>query len=146
MKVLPVAIFLSISCNSQTLLQFGEVKGNDISNCQESSKGKICQSKFQLEIWLTNAMLLAGKYETITLSFDGNNWEAKKYKGDWITNAVDTIKLQPLYGYDTLLSILKKNRIFVLPDQTDLGLKNSVDDGNEYTLIFKAGNKFRTYE
>ena len=52
----------------------------------------------------------------------------------------------PIVNDDTLFSTLKKNRIFVLPDQKDLTLKSGVDDGNEYILTFKAGNKFRSYE
>jgi hypothetical protein len=146
MRVLIVSIFFSISCYSQTNLQFDKVDGNDISSCQESANGKICQSKLPLEIWLTRAALLVGKYETITLSFDGDKWKAKYYNGDWIRNTIDTFNLRPIHNYDTIFAALKKNRIFLLPDQKELTLKGGVDDGYDYTLTFKADNKFRTYE
>lgn len=146
MRALLVSMFFSISCYSQISLQFDKVSGNDISCCQEISNGKICQSKYPLEIWLTRAALLVGRYETITLSFDGGKWKAKYYDVDWIRNTVDTFNLRPVYNYDTIFSALKKNRIFLLPDQKELILKGVVDDGYDYTVTFKADNKFRTYE
>lgn len=146
MKALLIALFFSVSCHSQTLLQFDEVKGNDITTCDELRNGKICQSKFQFEIWLTGATLLVGKYETINLLFNGDNWKAKKYIGNWIANKIDTINLKPLYSYDTIFASLKKNRVLILPDQKELVLEWSVYDGYDYSLAFKAGNKFRTYE
>lgn len=146
MKLILIAILFSYSCYSQTNLQFDNVLGSDISSCEQSVNGKICLSKLQLEIWLTKAVLLYGKYETIKLTFDGNKWQAQYYDGDWIRNMVDTINLRPIYNYDTIFSALKKNRIFLLPDQKELILKGSIDDGYDYTSAFKAGNKFRTYK
>lgn len=146
MKIFLIALFFSISCHSQTHLQFDEVRGNDIATCDELSNGKICQSKSQFEIWLTRASSLFGRFETINLVFDGNGWKAKHFVKDFMRNETDSNNLKPLYNYDTIFSSLKKNRVFILPDQKELTLESSVDDGYDYFLAFKAGNKFRKYE
>ena len=146
MKIFLIALFFSTSCHSQTHLQFDEVKGNDIATCDVLSDGKICQSKSQFEIWLTRASPLFGRFETINLVFVANEWKAKKFVTDFIRHEADTINLKPLINYDTIFSSLKKNRVFILPDQKELTLEGSVDDGYEYFLAFKAGNKFRKYK
>ena len=146
MKLLFISIFFSVSCYSQTILDIGKVKGVDILKCQDSLEGKICRSKLPLDIWLTRSAFLVGKYETINLLFDGSSWKATYYDGSYTTNKVDTFDLRPLYSYDTIFVSLKKNRIFLLPDQEDLILEGAIDDGYDYMLTFKAGNKFRTYE
>jgi hypothetical protein len=145
MKLLFIPIFLSFSCYAQSVLEIGKVNGEDISKCRDSLEGKICHSKLPLEIWLTRSSFLVGEYETVNLSFDGN-WKATYYEGSYIKNKEDTFNLRPVYNYDTIFAALKKNRIFLLPDQADLILEGAVDDGNDYMLTFKAGNKFRTYE
>jgi hypothetical protein len=54
--------------------------------------------------------------------------------------------LKPLISYDTIFASLRNNKVFILPDQKELTLEWDVDDGYDYSLSFKAGNKFRTYE
>src|SRR5262245_52620220 len=100
MKIIFLILLFSSSCYSQTILQFDEVKGNDISTCDELKNGKICQSTFQLEIWLTRSAALFGRYESINLLFDGNSWKAKKYMWDWYKDERDTINLKPIHSYD----------------------------------------------
>ena len=78
--------------------------------------------------------------------FDGSGWKATYYGGSYINNKVDTFNLRPLYSFDSIFISLKKNRIFLLPDQEELILEGGIDDGYDYMLTFKAGNKFRTYE
>jgi len=68
------------------------------------------------------------------------------YKGDWSQNRIDTFILYPVTTFDTIFATLKANKIFTLPDQKELKTKGSVDDGTEYQLTFKAGDKFRSYE
>jgi hypothetical protein len=81
----------------------------------------------------------------VNLSFDGR-WKAVLYEGNRAKNKIDTFNLQPLYSYDSIFTSLKKNRIFLLPGQEELVLEGAVDDGYDYVLSFKAGNKFRSYE
>jgi hypothetical protein len=146
MKLLFILMFCSVSCYSQAILEIGKVKGENISNCRDSIEGNICHSKLPLDIWLTRSSFLVGKYETINLSFDGGGWKATYYDGSYRSNKIDTFNLHPLYSYDSIFVALKKNRIFLLPDQEELILEGAIDDGYDYMLTFKAGNKFRTYE
>ena len=146
MKILFISIFFSVSCYSQAVIEIGKVTGYDIAKCQDSLEGKICQSKLPLDIWLTKSAFMSGRYETINLSFSGSGWKATYYDGSYINNEVDTFNLRPLYSYDSIFVALKKNRIFLLPDQEELILEGAIDDGYDYMLTFKAGNKFRTYE
>ena len=140
-----ILLFLSVNCFSQTRLDFGEIQGNDLSKCIDTIDGKICHSKNQLEIRLTKAILLSGSYESIVLAYNGIKWTAVKYEGDWIHDTVVKFDLQPIRKFEAIFSALKENKIFTLPDQEELNAKGSVDDGSEFSLSFKAKNKFRTY-
>lgn len=128
-------------------LDFGFINGKNITECVDSIDGKICNSKNQFEVYLTDAMLLIGRYNTVVLSNNGIAWTAIRYEGDWLHNRVDTFVLKSLLGFDAIFSALKDNNLFTLPNQNELNdVKGSTDDGNEYTLIFKADNKFREYQ
>lgn len=58
---------------------------------------------------------------------------------------IDTFRLRSTISYDSIFFKLRNNKIFLLPDQTQLKLNGSVDDGHDYRVYFKAGKKFRTY-
>jgi hypothetical protein len=144
--LLPIFLLIVETGFSQGNLDFGEVNGKSIKTCLETTDGKICRSKNYLEICLSGASLLALKYKTVILSNDGLKWSAIMYKGDWSQNRIDTFILNPVTTFDTIFAKLKSNRIFTLPDQKGLKTKGSVDDGTDYQLTFKAGDRFRSYE
>ena len=141
-----ILIFFNLTCFSQTKLDFGEIRGKNISDCIDTIDGNICQSKYQLEIWLTETTFLVGKYNSINLSYNGVRWLAIKHEGDWIKNTVEKYRLNPIESFESIFSALKKNKLFILPDQKELDVKNLVDDGDEYELTFKAGEIIRTYQ
>lgn len=137
--------FFCTQCFSQNKLDYGEVVGNNVSTCKTKIDGTICKSKNELEISLTRAWLLAGRYETITITYNNIKWEASKLEGDWVHNTKIDYAVIPLTSFEKILDTLKINGIFILPDQKELKYNGSVDDGTEYTLSFKAGKKFRSY-
>jgi hypothetical protein len=141
-----ILLFFNLTCFSQTKLDFGEIRGKNISDCIDTIEGKICQSKNQLEIWLTEAKLLEGVYNSIILSYNGVRWTALKNEGDWINNTLEKYRLNPVESFESIFSALKKNKLFILPAQEELGARDLGDEGDEYVLTFKAGEKIRTYQ
>ena len=141
-----ILLFFNLTCFSQTKLDFGEIRGKNISDCIDTIDGEICQSKNQLEIWFTETTFLEGNYNAIYLSYNGVRWTALKHEGDSTSNRVEKYRLFPIESFESIFSALKKNKIFILPDQKELKVKNPGDDGDEYVLTFKAGEKIRTYQ
>jgi hypothetical protein len=133
-------------CFAQKQLDFGEVKANGNYTTIAQKDKSICTSAYQLEISLTRAWLLMGRYENVNLTFDGWKWRAVKLKGNLINGKTDTITVSPVINYDTLFSALKNNNVFLLDDQDLLKLNGTVDDGTEYSLSYKAGKHCRTYK
>ena len=89
------------------------------------------------------------------MQFDGCNWKGvrntyklKELESDpskAIYEVANKIPLKAINGFDTLFVILKNNNIFILPDQRSLIQDSVLNDRILYTIIFKAGDKFRTY-
>ncbi len=132
---------------SQKHLEFGAIKGKDISGCKDSVCGSICNSKNQLEINLFDHEAPSLHYQGIRLIFNGSIWNAIKYEGSYDQDKIDSSVLKPETSFDSIFLALKYNNIFTLPDQGELkDVKGMVDDGDEYSVSFKAGNLFRCYE
>jgi hypothetical protein len=142
-KALNIVCFL---CFAQKQLDFGEIKASSNFTTVAQKGTSICNSPYQLEISLTRAWSLMGRYENVSLTFDGMKWSAVKLKGNWINGKIDTVAVSPVIDYDTLFSALKGNNVFLLDDQDLLKLKGSVDDGTEYSLSYKAGKHCRSYK
>ena len=141
-----ILLFLNLTGFSQTKLDFGEIRGTNISDCIDTIDGKICHSKNQLEIWFTERAFMLRKYNTINISYNGVRWTAIKHEGDWIKNTVEKYRLTPIESFESILSALKKNKLFILPDQEELDAKDLGDEEDEYVVTFKAGDKIRTYQ
>lgn len=137
--------FFCTQCFSQNKLDFGDVIGNDVSACKTKIDGTICKSKNELEISLTGASLLVGRYKTVTITYNNTKWEASELEGDWVHNTKLNNAIVPNSSFEKIFDTLKINGIFTLPDQKELKYNGAVDDGIEYTLSFKAGKKFRSY-
>jgi len=141
-----ILLFFNLTSFSQTKLDFGEIRGKNISACIDTIDGEICQSKNQLEIWFTETTFLEGKYNAFILTYNGIRWAALKHEGDSLSNAVEKYRLIPVESFESIFSELKKNKLFILPDQKELNVKKPGDDGDAYVLTFKAGEKIRTYQ
>lgn len=135
-----------VACFAQKQLDFGEVKQSSGQTTAVQKDRSICNSAFQLEISLTRAWLLMGRYENVSLTFDGLKWNAVKLKGNWMNGKTDTVAVIPVLDYDTLFTALKSNNVFLLDNQDLLQLKGTVDDGTEYSLSYKAGDYCRSYQ
>lgn len=148
MKVVLTIVLNAVSflCFAQKKLDFGEIKENSNYMMIGQSDKSICNSAYQLEISLTRAWLLMGRYENVNLTFDGWKWCAVKLNGNLIAGKTDTIAVVPVINYDTLFLALKSNNIFLLDDQDLLKLKGTADDGTEYSLSYKAGKHCRSYK
>jgi len=132
---------------SQKNLDFGDVYGKSINGCNDPIKSKVTKSKTLLDIFFIDEIMLSGKSQSVSLSYDGFVWSAKKVENDWLLDKVDSFALLPVFSFDSIFSGLKSNRIFLLPDQKDIiNIKGSVDDGHEYTISFRAGCKLRSYK
>jgi hypothetical protein len=145
-------LIISLNGFSQKLLDFGEITA-DSGFCKKPKNKTfsnthyriydICNSKHQLEIHFEATTFLLYSYHLIKITYDTiSGWEAFTsipFKEDSLKKII--IKKD----FEKILDTLKENGIFTLPDQQDLKLKGSVDDGIEYSVTFKANNKFRTY-
>lgn len=129
--------------HAQKKLDFGVVAGQPISKCKDA-KNPVCKSSYQLDIYWTAVSPMFGSSTTIHLTFDGKKWAATQYH-ETLQKKSDTVKLIPTTSYDSIFNALKKNKIFTLPDQDSLQLGLPILDGSDYSLVFKAGNKFRRY-
>ena len=102
----------SLLGHSQSKLDFGNVIGQDISTCNSKTDGKICKSKNELEISLTRAWLLIGKYETVRLQYNNAKWKATKLERDWTNNTFLKYALKPVDSFAKIIADLKKKQCF----------------------------------
>ena len=121
---------------SQNHLDFGQVKGdktfscNDVREVQRESARKndnstilkpICQSQNELEIRLFVGHAPSISWDLFVLTYNNGVWTAMKYYYDFERTFRDTsgpiysVKLNPVYGFDSLFKNLKTNNIFSLP-------------------------------
>jgi hypothetical protein len=124
-----------------------------------TDSNSICNSKNLLEIWLSiisiDTVHFIIDHSAIKLQFDGCNWKGvrntyklKELESDpsrAIDEVASKIALKAINGFDSLFAILKNNNIFILPDQRSLIQDSVLDDRILYTIIFKVGDKFRSY-
>jgi hypothetical protein len=139
------SLLFTLRCFSQQTLDLGEVIGTDVRFCDDKNTKDLCHSKFQLDIYLVDVTWPNGTYVSTELTYDGFVWTTTRYEGDLMDKMIDTFRLKCTVSCDSLFFKLRTNKIFLLPDQDQLKLKGSIDDGHEYRVYFKAAEKFRTY-
>ena len=84
-------------------------------------------------------------YRCRTLCFDGAKWSGEVirssiYQDDSLT------KLNSSLNFKAILDTLIKGRVFTLPSQRLITLDGSVDDGMNYSISYKVGSKYRSYD
>lgn len=146
---------------AQTLPDTGPVKYDSAFNCienssMESSQFKIpgiCDSKNELEIRLKTYGAPKLYQSLIILSFNQGKWGIEKYL---LTNGTAGNKISHTFypnPYDNnnnifflrVFDLLKENHVFTLPNQRELKLNGSTNDGAFYLLSFKINNRFGSY-
>jgi hypothetical protein len=137
---------------SQSQLEFGRVKADKHFSCESpsfldrfDSLQAICKSENQLELRLRISYNPTLNYALIVVTYNGKTWTATKYESTNMSKP-KPFKLQALKAYDSIFLELKRNNIFLLPNQSKISHKVEVLDGVGYHLTFKAGNKFRQFE
>lgn len=155
----------AIISNGQKDLELGDVITDTAFNCSDSLHRKfndgmfnvpnICDSKNNLEIRLKGFSLPHGTRQLIIFSNKDGKWDAKKYtlSGGSLGTKLTVISFI-LPGWNDLhvehictyiLDHLIENRVFLLPDQSQLNHEQNVLDGSRFVLSFKAGKLFRGY-
>ena len=143
------AIWSCCAC-SQNKPDLGPVKSDPYFSLKHSLSPKekecglddIYHSKNELEIRLNVEGQLFVFTELYVLTYNDTHWTAIKYGNKSLRKKQDTTAL-----VKALFNTLRQNNIFTLPDQDSIKLPStfSVDDGVYYTLTFKTGNSFRSY-
>jgi len=154
---------VALSTNAQDL-NLGEVRYDSAFNCSNSrlmgfdknfNAPDICDSKNDLEIRLKMFVFPHGKSELVILSYKDGAWDAKKYILDRgrLGRKLTTISFIPP-DWDTttvkrtcidILNCLIEDRIFLLPDQSELKHDMNVMDGIQFVISYKTDKLFRAY-
>jgi len=103
----------------------------------------IVSSKNVIEIRLYEYEMFGARCQT--LCFDGLTWTGQT-AGRLCFAGESAKKLNTTLSFYQVLDTLNRNNIFKLPDQTSLNLKGTIDDGTNYSIVYKVGNKFRSYD
>jgi|SRR5688572_1747899 len=157
--------FIAITSKAQKDLNLGEVRFDTAFNCNDSLDRKfserlfnipnICDSKNDIEVRLNGISRPGSTREFIIFSYKDRKWDAKKYtRSAGMLGPQQTIVSFKLTEWDSvaveqvctyLLNHLIENRIFRLPDQSELMPKEYKTHGAFLTLSYKANEMFRTY-
>jgi len=149
--LLIILLLISTQSFSQNQIDFGKVKADESFSCNSpefldrfDSLQVICKSNNPLEIRLKVSYHPSLKYALFVINYDGTRWVATKYEATY-PGKPRSHNLKPIKNFDTIFLELKRSNIFLLPNQREVLRKIEVLDGVSYSLTFKAGNKFRTY-
>ncbi len=157
-----LTLFLSIlitNVKSQSKLDFGGILADTnfsltsglFNGEKECGLDSIIKSKNELEIRLSVGHLPSTAWDEFVIVFNKGIWSTTKFsylfgrKSFDSLNPIEVFKLKPTMGFDSLFINLKANKIFILPSQEKLNVKEDISDGTRYILTFKAGEKYRTY-
>ena len=144
------------SC-SQKRLDYGAIRANPDFTCTDTAiesyckLDKICNSENEIEIRLEALYEPLADFALYVLANNDSAWTVTRYSRSThrstndtaISIVADTLNNRRIV--ERLIDTLKQNDVFALPDQDDLKINGYVDDGDNYTLTFKVGRKFRSY-
>ena len=153
MRQLLIIISLLFSCDkvlSQLNLNIDDVLQGDIRELKKYEYydtsfhlNSITNSTNVIEIRLYEHVMFGARCQI--LCFDGTKWSGKT-TGILCYSKDSLITLNSNLNFYKILDSLTRNNIFTLPDQSALTLKGSADDGVDYSILYKVGSKFRSYE
>lgn len=147
MKVLAFIFFLvPFQGISQIPLDFGKINNADTGKCRDARFNKVCHTGNQLDIILFASYFPTDRETELHLSYNGYRWRAIRYESRLFHNSFDSFQVYPIVSYDSIFIALKRNHVFNLSEMDSIkGLRNIADDGIEYDLVFKAGDKTGGY-